>query len=408
MGIGTAIVALPREDELVNQISSEKKAHMTLLFLGETSDHDNPLIATFVQHVVDTMMNRFYMTVDRRGPLGPDEADVLFFEKNKHNKMITLARNAMLHSDVIKKAYDSVEQFPEWTPHLTLGYPEAPAKPLKEYQSFYGVEFDRIAVWFGDFDGPEFTIPRKEYGEDVAMSDISTTLEALRGKDFIQHALEEYGKNFMWLDDGPAFEHSEETELYHYGVKGMRWGVRKDRNTGAHEIVSARGNTATIKFNPDQHSITDHGDGRLTLSAKSPKELKKLQSNVEAAKKELEKKDFVSNEHKALVVAKSKPVSSLSNQELQEAANRMELERRYKEALAKANPTPAPKPTVGGAARKFVTDLLVDIGRNEVSRLAKGAVAIGVENQTVKDPALKKTGDAFRNELGTRIKPKKK
>lgn len=42
---------------------------------------------------------------------------------------------------------DAVEQHPEWTPHVTLGYPDSPGDPDFSPQA---VTFDRLAVWVGD------------------------------------------------------------------------------------------------------------------------------------------------------------------------------------------------------------------------------------------------------------------
>ena len=199
------IVAIPDENDRVWKISSEKVPHLTVLFLGEVDNVVNlDQIMLFVDHAAATTLRRFYLPVDRRGELGADKADVLFFKKNRYDfKAVRDFRSLLLKDPNIKTAYDSTRQFetPEevgasgqpWIPHLTLGYPETPAKKLDEQDfGFYSVDFNKLAVWTGDFEGPDFLL--KDYGEefdemaipmDVAMSD-----------------------------------------LQHYGVRGMRWGVR--------------------------------------------------------------------------------------------------------------------------------------------------------------------------------------
>lgn len=185
--MSVTIVAIPTEDDLVWDVSSEEVPHMTLLFLGE-SDSRMGEIAEFVQHA-STALSRFFMDVDKRGELGPDDADVLFFRKDWSYRVISDFRSNLLKNDIIKIAYDATPQFPEWTPHLTLGYPKTPANEMLDGQRFYGVRFDRIAVWNEDFDGIEFDL-EYEFSGELAMSD----------KD----------------------------ELEHHGVKGMKWGVRND------------------------------------------------------------------------------------------------------------------------------------------------------------------------------------
>lgn len=185
------IMALPQEDDYVNTISSEKVAHMTVLYLGEVSDEEQiKAIFDFMKHTADMSLPRFGMSVDRRGTLGPEDADVLFFDKS-YGRKIEEARGFLLKDDNIRKAYDSVEQYPEWIPHLTLGYPATPAKKdTRDYPGISWVNFDRLALWTGDYEGG--VIPLKT-DESMAMG------------------AGEFVENF----------------LAHYGKKGMKWGVRK-------------------------------------------------------------------------------------------------------------------------------------------------------------------------------------
>ena len=193
------IVALPEDRDPVWKYSSEKKPHMTLLFLGDDTDKaDLPSIVGYIQHVAKTSLRPFGMLTDRRGTLGDEEADVLFFEKDKHNQaVITHARDYLLADPGIKTLYDSADQYPEWTPHLTMGYPAKPAKKDdREHGNFGYVSFDRIALWTDDYEGPEF---RLEGRDDMAVQ-----------------------PEMMMSDRLGEF-------LAHFGVKGMKWGVRNDR-----------------------------------------------------------------------------------------------------------------------------------------------------------------------------------
>jgi hypothetical protein len=105
----------------------------------------------------------------------------------------------------------------------------------------------------------------------------------------------------------------------------------------------------------------------------------------------------VSNDHVKAVLARHKPASALSNQEMQELITRMNLEQQYAKLTTSA---PAPKVVTKKAkVGKFVADLLLDIGKQEVTRVAKGTVSLKVEDQ------LKKKG---KTELAKRIAPKKK
>lgn len=145
---------------------------------------------------------------------------------------------------------------------------------------------------------------------------------------------------------GDEISHGEELAedvLAHYGIKGMRWGIRKMSSTAS-------------------------GGSKAEPSA----------------------------DYQQATLALSKPSHALSNQEMQALITRMDLEKRYKAMLT------APKPvTRGDKVKKFVGDLLLDIGKTEVTRLAKGASSLAVEGRL--------SGQKFtKMDLSERISPQKK
>lgn len=189
------IVALAAEDDVVQQYSSDKAPHLTLLYLGAPNYDDTEMkhITEYVGHAA-SQLTAFGMEVDRRGELGDKKADVLFFVK-RWAKQIADFRGHLLQNELINLAFLSADQFPEWTPHLTMGFPETPAKKdTREYQRYSYVRFDRIALWTGDSIGPTFDLKTSNDNMEVAMSEAEQSAAAV---------------------------------LEHYGIKGMHWGVRK-------------------------------------------------------------------------------------------------------------------------------------------------------------------------------------
>jgi 2'-5' RNA ligase len=220
MSSNLVIAAIPDEDDRVWRISSEKIPHMTILFLGDSNKVANlEQIMQFVQHAAETSLKRFDLPVDRRGELGEDKADVLFFKQGYGDREIRDFRSTLLQDQNIKTAYDSSPQFEGgWKPHLTLGYPETPAKSIPEdHPKIYDVRFNKIAVWTGDFQGPDFLL--KDYWDEMANLDIPMDVAM--------------------------------SSLAHYGKKGMKWGVRKEdrpsetKREGAQRFLDPQGHELT-------------------------------------------------------------------------------------------------------------------------------------------------------------------
>jgi 2'-5' RNA ligase len=302
------VVAIPREDDPIWEISSEKVPHLTILFLGSADNPQRNEIAQFLMHASDLMLTRFGLDVDRRGELGDDKADVLFFKDNWELPRIREFRNQLLKNNNIKKAYDSVEQFPGWTPHLTLGYPESPAKPTKE--RIYWVQFDRIALWDQDSDGLEIIL-KDDYMTEVAMTGTSA-----KGRDFLSH----------------------------YGVKGMKWGVRKGSTTVETTAVVNAGLRGKTK-------VKAKGGTGQEASADAVKA---------AGKKQILKKSGT---------------AALSNQDLRELAERMRLEVEVKRLDQET----------ASAGKKFVKKA---VGQN-TQRVAQQEVSSFVD-RTLKDAKNRK------------------
>lgn len=235
------IVALPDENDPVRQYSSEKEPHLTLLYLDGTGLDASDLehIAEYVGHAA-SMLPRFSLDVESRGALGDQNADVLFFSKRWAQNIATF-RGQLLKDDLINKAYLSADQYPEWTPHLTMGYPTSPAKKdTREYPGFSYVSFDRIAFWTGDYTGPTFQL--KPYDLEVSMEQTAIRNNVTQGM----------------IDS-----------LAHFGVKGMKWGVRRS----ASELASNKPPASEDVLRVDAHRNTVKAGGTRALSNKELREL---------------------------------------------------------------------------------------------------------------------------------------
>jgi hypothetical protein len=141
---GALVVLVPADSDPVVAASSEP-AHVTTVWFGELADLpvDVEELEQAVRLYAQDLDGPVVVPVRERGTLGDDDADVVFLEPT--DSLLAL-RDGLLVNEPIKTAYDAAEQFPEWTPHVTLGYPDRPAKA--EYDATE-VTFDRISLWLG-------------------------------------------------------------------------------------------------------------------------------------------------------------------------------------------------------------------------------------------------------------------
>lgn len=131
-------------------------------------------------------------------------------------------------------------------------------------------------------------------------------------------------------------EVSEDYELVHFGVKGMKWGVRRPVDSATGLIKKGASSAKTGVKNKVRQPKTDEAKS----ATKSRKQIKKHGTD------------------------------SMTNKELKTVINRMNLEQQYSQLVdnKKASSRRA------GAAR-YVTDILKDVG----AELAREAVVGGIK-----------------------------
>lgn len=305
------IVAIPEQDDYVWKISSEKVPHLTICYLGNPSEATNVVkMADFLEHAANTMLTPFYLDVSERGTLGADDADVIFFDGFWDLPEIKRFRAMLLQDENIRKAYDSTDQHDEWLPHLTLGYPDSPAKPdNRDYPGIHSVRFNKVALWFGDFEGVEFKLK----------------------SDFDKYPMEALSMNDARRDAGLL---AVTDILAHHGVKGMKWGVRKERSS----------------------TITVHQKGKkLTTEGGHAKPAHEDATRVAA----ITQKAKVSGMH------------SLSNDELKIVRERLNLEQNVRN-LQQNQP----------GAKNFIKNLLRNVGKQQAGVLVSDVASASTKKAT--------------------------
>ncbi|UVT31291.1 capsid maturation protease [Microbacterium phage Marcie] len=141
---GVGIFLIPTADDPIVAASSEQ-AHLTTIWMGAKEDLSVDLeeLEQAVRFYAQDLDGPVVVPVKERGILGDEDADVVFLEPTES---LLALRDGFLVNEPIKTAHDEATQFPEWTPHVTLGYPETPA--AGEYDGD-AVTFDRVGLWIG-------------------------------------------------------------------------------------------------------------------------------------------------------------------------------------------------------------------------------------------------------------------
>ena len=230
------IVALPASDSPTLPIGSEEK-HATLLMLGDDVD---PTSAALVQASIDNVVRNggfapFTERVSRVTSLGDKGARVWMIDSDNGLKMM---RDRLVRIPAIRALYDMEKQYPNYTPHVTIGYPNQG----EEYLSgiFEGlasnidrIKFDRLGLWYGDNHDTTWRLSPNDPMDSVEASVGHDDLAGLA----LNHAREvapalllpvftEFLAHTADLD-GEEFMSSVDTFFAHFGVKGMKWGVRR-------------------------------------------------------------------------------------------------------------------------------------------------------------------------------------
>lgn len=136
------IALLPREDDPIRQISSGDHPHVTLFYLGD-GETDMEALKELVKNTANlgyTFPDPFDM-IAGEGTLGVEGAHVYFLDARFSEKV----RSQMEVDPWFQSEMNKAEQFPTWTPHTTIGYPDAPAEKVSERPD--GIVYDRLAIF---------------------------------------------------------------------------------------------------------------------------------------------------------------------------------------------------------------------------------------------------------------------
>jgi 2'-5' RNA ligase len=183
---GVIVCALPADTDPVQQIGPEPK-HATILFYGDLGDlppqTDVDTLRSIVAGYAGTLAP-FTDTVTGVEPLGDDNARVWMIDPDGSG----LAHVYDDLPDYDSEAQPEVDQFPTYTPHVTIGYPEdgddrLDAAAEAAAANVQRITFDRLAVWAGP-DQWEYALTGDpdDSSTDTQESTVARSSTAVRGE----------------------------------------------------------------------------------------------------------------------------------------------------------------------------------------------------------------------------------
>ena len=159
-------------------------------------------------------------------------------------------------------------------------------------------------------------------------------------------------------------------ELYHHGIKGMKWGIRRKRSSSG---SSSSSNPHAVVSTSSSSSSGGHSTKKNTSTAKVTKQTKTKGTSVKqySTEKPKSRRQLKKEAAAAAEKARKDELSRMSDKELRARINRLQMERQYEQLTA------TPKQTNAGA--KFVKDILINAGKQTLTNYTAKYMAKGVD-----------------------------
>lgn len=152
-------------------------------------------------------------------------------------------------------------------------------------------------------------------------------------------------------------EFDNSMELYHHGIKGMKWGVRRFQNKDG-SLTNAGGKRYNGSDYKPRRSITQTIRDYRTASKRKKNLAKAREAAAEKRKAEAEAKAKAEQRRKDVEEGKIS-ARNMTADELNSRINKLNLEKRYKQLMEETNPEAKAKSIGNGFVKKMWNDAVV-------------------------------------------------
>lgn len=205
------------------------------------------------------------------------------------------------------------------------------------------------------------------------------------GMDYLNSVADEMGLKDLSRRKARKFRHDDDSDyLEHYGVKGMKWGVRKDGKPQGYQGGS--GSSRKRKKSKVSDVLDPEKRAKRRL-AKAKKNYRVSQAKAQAEALEKATKAGSSSKPASSSPKKTSSISSVSDDELRSAVARLELEKRYMTLVAERQPT-SRKAQIG----KVVSKAANEAASEALKQGMKYGISVAVKQATGADINKKQKG----------------